>query len=89
MEGQSLGFLERTCQRQALWLFFKGTLSGRCGLGFMAGPENLRLTAGSGLELWLKGERGSALFCVNLRSYLTSKSQLPHLKNDVASSPGC
>lgn len=55
----------------------------------MAGPQNPRLTAGSGLELWLKGEHGSALFCVNLRSYLISKSQLPHLRNDVASSPGC
>ena len=49
-------------------------LSGRRGPEFMAGPENPKLTAGSGLELWLKGKRGSALFCVNLRSYLTSVS---------------
>jgi len=58
MEGQSLGFLEYTCQMQALWLLFRGTLSGRRGPEFMAGPDNLRLTAGSGLELWLKGKCG-------------------------------
>lgn len=64
--------------RQAPLLFFKGTLSGRW-LGFMAGPENLRFTAGSGLGAL--AQRGSVLcsFCVNLTSYLPSKSQ-PHLK---------
>lgn len=90
MEGQSLGFLECTCQMQALWSLFRGTFIRTTWTGIHGWSRESEAYSREWPRALAQGEAWLCSFLCELEKLLNlCKSQLPHLKNDVASSPGC